>query len=223
MVLKFEKAVEEDFSDGEWLAKNSKECPKCFSSIEKNGGCNHMTCSRCGFYFCWVCSVSLRQHERCKPNETKISLPKNDQKRLFDCASKRSVMLQSIALDAKNYKKKIDEQEKEAAKNSFYCIDFVKEAIETLMHCRYTSANSFIFKYFCFKMHNLQWLRFEMTFNSFLKVVEELSEVLETPVNNENIHEMIKKIDVNVKQCKNWHKAVYELVHEGYEQNYWTK
>lgn len=26
-----------------WLVANTKACPKCQTSIEKNGGCNHMT------------------------------------------------------------------------------------------------------------------------------------------------------------------------------------
>mmetsp|Transcript_15593 Transcript_15593/g.28354 ORF Transcript_15593/g.28354 Transcript_15593/m.28354 type:complete len:254 (+) Transcript_15593:547-1308(+) len=31
-----------------------KQCPKCLFYVEKNQGCNHMTC-RCGFQFCYAC------------------------------------------------------------------------------------------------------------------------------------------------------------------------
>lgn len=30
-----------------WMAANTKPCPKCNKPVEKNGGCNHVTC-KCG-------------------------------------------------------------------------------------------------------------------------------------------------------------------------------
>ena len=38
----------------DWLAAHTQACPSCGSAIQKNDGCNHMTC-RCGHQFCWVC------------------------------------------------------------------------------------------------------------------------------------------------------------------------
>lgn len=40
-----------------WRERNTKKCinKKCGAAIEKNGGCNHMRCSRCNTEFCWLC------------------------------------------------------------------------------------------------------------------------------------------------------------------------
>lgn len=45
----------EDSETASWISKHTKDCPKCQSPIEKNGGCNHMTCKKCLYEFCWVC------------------------------------------------------------------------------------------------------------------------------------------------------------------------
>ncbi|KAL5707842.1 RBR-type E3 ubiquitin transferase [Ranunculus cassubicifolius] len=46
-----------------WMLANTKPCPKCRRSIEKNKGCMHMTCSApCKYEFCWLCLGDYKQH-----------------------------------------------------------------------------------------------------------------------------------------------------------------
>jgi hypothetical protein len=45
------------------LKMNIMNCPKCKSRIEKISGCNHMSCSRCYYEFCWICGEKYsRRH-----------------------------------------------------------------------------------------------------------------------------------------------------------------
>lgn len=52
----------DDSETANWVQANTKNCPKCDKIIEKNGGCNHMTCSQCRHEFCWVCNGPWSQH-----------------------------------------------------------------------------------------------------------------------------------------------------------------
>mmetsp|Transcript_12981 Transcript_12981/g.37771 ORF Transcript_12981/g.37771 Transcript_12981/m.37771 type:complete len:917 (-) Transcript_12981:149-2899(-) len=38
-----------------WISDNTKPCPRCENRIQKNGGCLHMRCQQCNYYFCWEC------------------------------------------------------------------------------------------------------------------------------------------------------------------------
>ncbi|KAK6169231.1 hypothetical protein SNE40_020319 [Patella caerulea] len=41
----------------ETIRRTTKQCPKCRTQTEKNGGCSHMNCSRCDYEWCWMCEI----------------------------------------------------------------------------------------------------------------------------------------------------------------------
>lgn len=61
-----------DQASADFIDLNTKGCPGCKSRIEKNEGCDHMTCTRCGHEFCWLCLAdynSIRQNGNAYHNE----------------------------------------------------------------------------------------------------------------------------------------------------------
>jgi E3 ubiquitin-protein ligase RNF19A len=49
-----EKATDESYEA--WArGKNIQKCPNCKRRVEKDSGCNHMTCAVCGYQWCWLC------------------------------------------------------------------------------------------------------------------------------------------------------------------------
>lgn len=42
-----------------YVAQNAKRCPRCGTAIERSEGCNKMTCSNCGAFFCFLCGKEV--------------------------------------------------------------------------------------------------------------------------------------------------------------------
>jgi len=63
------KQAEDEKSVAEMRAMGAKPCPKCGINIDKDGGCDHMTCNTCRHNFCWQCLVpydaNVRHAEGC--------------------------------------------------------------------------------------------------------------------------------------------------------------
>lgn len=63
LVAKWIKRCEDDSETANWIEANTQACPKCQAQIEKNGGCNHMSCRKCHQDFCWICLGDWAAHK----------------------------------------------------------------------------------------------------------------------------------------------------------------
>jgi ariadne-1 len=65
----------DDVLANNWICNKTKKCPACNKDIEKNGGCNHMTCKMCAHQFCWVCFQDWGSHsnQKCQTKQKEIA------------------------------------------------------------------------------------------------------------------------------------------------------
>jgi ariadne-1 len=149
-----------------WLEANTKKCPNCHKFIEKNQGCNHMTCrkeaSGCGYEFCWICLGEWKPHgsnyyqcnqfnnEDVKKKESEAKQAKSDLERYiwhFD----RYVNHDKAMTLCKKLKVVISNEIQSfiSLKNLPYDeVRFLEEAVETIVKSRRTLKHTYIFGYY---------------------------------------------------------------------------
>ena len=64
-----------------------KRCPRCKYFIEKNEGCNHITCFNCNYNWCWLCL------QECKPNHYDNGICFGLQNAELSCISNRFCLI----------------------------------------------------------------------------------------------------------------------------------
>jgi len=62
----------------DYMTNETKQCPYCLVWIEKNGGCNHMTCHHCRGEFCWLCFGEWHSHTSCTDKKEVTRRPFNE-------------------------------------------------------------------------------------------------------------------------------------------------
>lgn len=87
-------------SNEDFIRAITKSCPNCHVLIEKDRNCNHMTCTRCGHQFCWLCKGSWDLHissYEC-PRFAKEDNMTTDAKNEYETTIEYAKMLQSTEL-----------------------------------------------------------------------------------------------------------------------------
>ncbi|CDO93492.1 unnamed protein product [Kluyveromyces dobzhanskii CBS 2104] len=154
--------VRDESTNLNWILNNTKPCPFCGTSIEKNGGCNHMACQSCQSEFCWICDGKWSIHTDnyvCKfQNEKKDStMNKSISKRFTDGYKMFIVHENSSDLDLKlagTIESKIFTLQKELG-ISWIEGQFLSESIKILLHGRSVLKWSYVIGVFCDPSHNL--------------------------------------------------------------------
>ena len=61
-LVKWNDKCRNESETANWILANTKSCPNCKIRIEKNQGCNHMSCQTCRHEFCWICMGDWKSH-----------------------------------------------------------------------------------------------------------------------------------------------------------------
>lgn len=200
------KKCEDDSETSNWISANTKECPKCVSTIEKNGGCNHMTCRKCKYEFCWVCMGVWSDHGQswynCNRFEEKDSTAARDNQAKSRASLERYLHYynryanheQSARLDRELYTRTETKmaQLQSTSDMSWIEVQFLRTAVDTLSACRRTLKWTYAFAFYL-KRSNATEL-FEDNQKDLEMAVEQLSGLCEQPIVAEQIAKMKQQV-----------------------------
>ena len=188
LLVVWEKKCKDDTETSNWIKVNTRVCPSCSTPIEKNGGCNHMTCRKCKHEFCWLCSGDWRGHTSCnryedegKQDETKSALERylhyfhrydtHDKSQRFETRLRADASAKMVEL----YQ---DGVHGEGAR-------FVEDATEQLIACRRALKYTYVFAFY-------------MASGPEKELFEYLQQELE--VNTENLARALETLDYSLAQ-----------------------
>lgn len=161
----------EDAKSLNWIETNAKECPQCHSAIEKNGGCNNMTCVRCKYHFCWLCLKVVPHTVPCNAVERVNQSSLTFWTRFMHYHQRFQQHQHSLGFE-------------NALKQRFRGIvqdnlelRFLDQAVNILCDSRYTLMCSFVFAFYVHMCNDL--LIFEDNQANFERGVEDLADILE--------------------------------------------
>ena len=185
----YKKWIEKSTSESEnltWIKANTKPCPHCKKPIEKNQGCNHMTCSQCKYEFCWICMGVWKAHNG-NYNCNKINKEYWDQQESAKNELQRYMFYFERYENHRKAIKKANEQlllfeefadiMNKTKEIAFIDTAFLFDALKVLKNVRRVLSNSYIYGYYLKNVKEVQLFEFrqqdlEMTCEQFHEMLE---------------------------------------------------
>ena len=207
MVAEWQRKLADEGESANWVNANTKPCPNCGTAIEKNGGCNHITCFKCNSHFCWICLHDWAKHganayncNRYDPDQK----AKGDEARqkldryifYFDrfMAQRSSLRMEKNMKDAAERKT----SEKKAETGNLPWIDnqYIVRATESLLNARAVLMQSYTLAFFLPQGGDKDLFEFQQS--EVAKSVEDLSKMLEKPtdeIERQLVVDLTRKVD----------------------------
>jgi len=166
MVQKWNKKNQSESENVKWLVANTKQCPSCRKYIEKNQGCNHMTCRKeaggCSYEFCWVCLGDWKSHGnnyyQCTKYDKNKEISKEEAIKNAKLELEKYVFYfdrymnhqksQQLGVKLKSKIKELSELLRSIHNIPYEELYFLEDAVDTIIHARRTLKNTYIFRYY---------------------------------------------------------------------------
>lgn len=217
-----------------YICSYTKDCPKCHVTIEKNGGCNHMTCRKCHHEFCWTCGQPLThslqamgKHDCNKfvdnDKEKEIEKSRAQLKRFLHYCNRYMNHSQSLKFEAKLNEIVAEKMKglQEEHRMSWIEVQFLQKAVDSLLSSRQTLMYTYVFAYYL-KPNNQQEI-FEVNQQDLENATESLSGMLERDLSEEeSVTDLKKKVVDMYQYCENRRKVLVRHVKEGYDNEWWN-
>lgn len=230
-LAKWNEKCRNESETANWILANTKSCPKCVSRIEKNQGCNHMTCQRCKHEFCWICMGDWNEHGANTGGYYKCSrFSGNEENDQSDSArAKRDLdrylhyyrrfhahqEAEKFALkQLKDTEQRMILLQESSDDAKWSDVEFLKTANEQLVECRRVLKYTYVFAYYLDPRNRMQRERFEHHQEMLERFTENLSELSEKPLAEMDRTNVVNQTRVVDRFMKNILKCVEDGMEE---------
>lgn len=204
----------------EYFTKYTKECPKCHSVIEKDGGCNRVICKKCQHPFCWLCYGPMVTYEhQCnqyKDTDSDRTNKKRWQHYFMRYKSHKASLeyeqsmkncqikdrMKDLQATGKSWNEVNNYLAQATCCNVFKCfiiffifllqVQFLANAIDILCESRRQLMQTYIFAYYVEEQN--QKTIFETNQSDLESATEALSQYLEQQITKDNVEEIMHKV-----------------------------